>query len=93
MRLQRGARNMSAVREAIWPSAVAWVLKANFRYLRAQHLAITYAYLAAIRAMTTPQTLARKGSKGYAPRIVAGGIDTSSSQGEEQLPVRNEKGA
>ncbi len=41
--------------------------------------------------MATPQTLARKGSKGHAPRIVAGGIDTSSSKEEEQLPVRNEK--
>jgi hypothetical protein len=43
--------------------------------------------------MATAKTLARKGRKGYAPRIVADGIDTSSREEEEQLPVRNEKGA
>ncbi len=43
--------------------------------------------------MVTQQTLERKSSKGYALRIVAGGIDTSLSEEDEQLPVRNEKGA
>ncbi len=43
--------------------------------------------------MATPQTLARKGSKGYAQRIVAGGIDALSSEEDEQLPVQNEKSA
>ncbi len=90
MILQCGARNMSAVREARWPSAGAWALKVNFWYLRAQYLAITDAYLAAIQDMATPQTLSRKGSKGHALHIVAGGIDTSSSEEEKQLPVRNE---
>ncbi len=42
--------------------------------------------------MAPPQTLARKGSKDYAPHLVAGGIDTSSSE-DEQSPVRNEKGS
>ncbi len=51
-------------------------------YMRAQKLAITDKLLAAIRAMATPQTLARKGSKGYAPCLVAGGIDNSSSEDE-----------
>jgi hypothetical protein len=32
--------------------------------------------------MATPHPLARKSSKGYAPRIVAGGIDSSSSDEE-----------
>jgi hypothetical protein len=43
--------------------------------------------------MATPQTLARKGRKGYALRKVAGGIYTSSSEEKEQRPVQNEKGA
>ena len=52
--------------------------------------------LAVIRAMaasmSTPQTLARKRSKGYAPRIAAGGLDTTSSGDEEGTAV-NDTGA
>ncbi len=36
-----GARNMSVVREERWPRAIAWALKVNIQYLRAQHLATT----------------------------------------------------
>jgi hypothetical protein len=48
--------------------------------MRALNITFTDALLAAIKAMAprvyTPQTLARKQSKGYAPRSVAGGVDT-----------------
>jgi hypothetical protein len=54
---------------------------------------MTDAYLAAIQAMAAPHPLEPKRSKEFAPRIVAGGIDTSSIEEEEQLPVPNEKGA
>jgi hypothetical protein len=36
--------------------------------------------------MAAPHPLEHKRSTGYAPRIVAGGIDPSSSEEEEQLP-------
>ena len=42
--------------------------------------------------MSTPQTLARKRSKGYAKRIVAGGLDATSSE-DEEVTVLNETGA
>ncbi len=91
MRLQHGVRTMSAVREARWPSAGAGALKVqNFIFA---HSATTEAYLAAIQAMAAPHPLERKRSKGYAPRIVAGGIDCSSSEEEAQPTVRNAKGA
>ena len=52
--------------------------------------------LAAIRAMaaraSTPQTLARKRSKGYAPRIVAAGTYPTTSDDEEVIVI-NETGA
>ena len=48
------------------------------------HSAMTEAELAAIRAMAAPHPLERKWSKGYAQRIVAGGIDSSSSDDEAQ---------
>ena len=51
------------------------------------YLVCTHVLLSAVRAMaasiSTPQTLARKRSKGYALRIVAGGLDTTSSEDEE----------
>ena len=57
------------------------------------YLTCTDVMLAAIRAMaaraTTPQTLARKRSKGYAPRIVAAGTYATTSDDEE---VINETG-
>ena len=60
------------------------------------YLACTHVLLAAIRAMaesvSTPQTIARKLSKGYVPRIVADGQDTTSSE-EEQGAVLNETGS
>ena len=60
------------------------------------YLACTHVMLAAIRAMaasvSTLQTLARKRSKGRAPRIVAGGLDTTLSE-DEQGTVLNETGA
>ena len=60
------------------------------------HLAFTHVMLAAIRAMapsvSTPQTHARKRSKGRAPRIVAGGLDTTLSEVEQGI-VLNETGA
>ena len=43
-------------------------------------------------SVSTPQTLARKRSMGYAPRIVAGGLDTTSSEDEQGTAV-NETGA
>ena len=50
------------------------------------YLASLHVLLAAIRAMaasvSTPQTLALKWSKGYAQRIVVGGLDTTSSEDE-----------
>ncbi len=57
------------------------------------HSVMTEAYLAAILALAAPHPLERKGSKGYAPRIVAGGIDSSSSEEEAQPAVLNAKGA
>jgi hypothetical protein len=53
---------------------------------------MTEAKLAAILAMAAQHPLERKRSTGYAPRIVAGGIDPLSSEEEEQLPVPNAKG-
>ncbi len=69
----------------------------NLNYMRALNLAITDALLSAIRAMSTsasiPQILAHKGSEGYAPRLGAGGIDTTSSKDEDLSPALNEEGA
>ena len=52
--------------------------------------------LAAIRATaaraSTPQTLARKRSKGYAPRILAAGTYATTSDDEEVIVI-NETGA
>ena len=60
------------------------------------YLACTHVMLAAIQAMaaraSTPQTFARKRSKGYALRIVAGGLYDTSSEDEEVI-VQNETGA
>jgi hypothetical protein len=68
------------------------LLKVYIRFMRAQKLPGTDALLAAIRAMSTPETLARKGCKGFAPRLVAGCIDTSSSKDEDQALVLKEIG-
>ncbi len=61
----------------------------------AQTLACTDALLVTIQAtaarVSTPQTLARKRSKGYAPRLVVGGVDTTSSD-EEQATALNDTG-
>ena len=58
-------------------------------------LACTHVMLAAIQAMaakvSTPQTLARKRSKCYVHRIAAGGLDTTSSEDEEET-ILNETG-
>ena len=63
------------------------------------YLTCTDVMLEAIRDMTapastlqTPQTLARKRSKGYAPRIVATGTYSTTSD-DEEVTVLNEKGA
>ena len=62
------------------------------------YLACTHVMLAAIRAMaasesvSTPQTLAHKRRKGYAPSIVAGGPDTTSSE-DGQGTILDETGA
>jgi hypothetical protein len=65
-------------------------------YRGALNLAYTDALLAAIQAMaasvSTLQTLARKRSKGYAQRLVAGGVECTSSE-EEYGTVLNETGA
>ena len=51
------------------------------------------AVISAIAAsVSTLQTLARKRSRGYAPHIVAGGLDTTSSEDEQGIVV-NETGA
>ena len=59
------------------------------------YLACTHVMRAAIRAMaasaSTPQTLARKRSKGYAPRTVAARPSATSSD-DEQVTVLNETG-
>ncbi len=91
MRLRRGARTMSAVRESRWPSAGAGALKVH--YFICAHSVMTEAYLAAIRALAASHPQERKRSKEYAPRVVAGGIDSSSSEEEAQPTVRNAKGA
>ena len=53
--------------------------------------------LAAIRDMaaraSTPQTLARKRSKGYAPRIVAAGTYPTTSDDDDDVIVINETGS
>ncbi len=72
------------------PSAVPWELKVYMLCMRAQKIALTDVLLAAIQSMATPQILASKGSKGYAQRLVASGIYTSSSEEEERAPVLNE---
>ena len=55
------------------------------------YLTCTDVMLAAIRAMaaraSTPQTLARKRSKGYAPRIVAAGTYPTTSDDEEVIVI------
>ena len=60
------------------------------------YLTCTDVMLAAIRAMaaraSTPQTLARKRSKGYAPRIVAAGTYATTSD-DEEVTVINETDA
>ncbi len=64
--------------------------------MRALNLSYTDELLAAIRAIaasvSTLQSLSRKRSKGYAPHLVAGGVDTTSSE-EEQGAVLSETGA
>ena len=64
------------------------------------YVTCTDVMLAAIRDMaararsSTPQTLARKWSKGYAPRIVAAGTYATSSEDKlEEVTVLNETGA
>ena len=60
------------------------------------YVTCTDVVLAAIRAMaaraSTPQTLARKRSKGYAPRILAAGTYPTTSD-DEKVIVINETGA
>ena len=60
------------------------------------YLTCTDVMLAAIRAMvaraSTPQTLARKRSKGYAPHIVAAGTYATTCD-DEEVTVINETGA
>ena len=90
MEYERGNRREVAKRRR---TGIAGICRASLMYL-----ACTRVLLAAIRAISasvsTSQTLARKRSKGYAPRIVAGGLDTTSSE-DEQLEgtVLNETGA
>ncbi len=75
-----------------WASAVAMEMKVYI--VLALNLACTHVLLAAIRAITatmsTPQTLARKRSEGYALHLVAG-ADTTSSE-EEHDTVLKKKG-
>ena len=70
---------------------IAGIYRATLKFLTCSHVILTV-----IRAMaasvSTPQTLARKWSKGYAPRIVAGRPDTTTSEDEHGTAV-NETGA
>ena len=87
-------RNNRRIRLECQRAGLAGIYHATLVYLTC-----TDALLAAIRAMaaqvSTPQTLARKRSKGcavYAPRTVAAGPSATSSD-DEEVTVLNETGA
>ena len=67
-------------------AGIAGIYHSTLKFLTCSHV-----MLAVIRSMaasmSTSQTLARKRSKGYTPRIVAGGLYTSSSEDEQDIIV------
>ena len=72
-------------------AGISGIYRATLMYLACTHVMLA-AITATAASVFTPQTLARKWSKGFAQRIAAGGLDTTSSGDEEGTAV-NDTGA